>query len=63
MRRKKKMLNSRPAPVPVEYRSEICASCPIGCEHPFRLYGCPYGLFDEDEINDVLTAPTVDIKK
>lgn len=48
--KRKKIKCSSPAPVPFEYRSEICASCPLGCEQLFRLDGCPYGFFDEDEI-------------
>ena len=38
------------APVPPEYRSDLCSSCPVGCEQPFRPDGCPYGFFEEDEI-------------
>ena len=25
-----------PRSVPSEYRSDLCASCPVGCEQPFR---------------------------
>ena len=37
-------------PVPPEYRSDLCVSCPVGCEQPFRPDGCPYVFFEEDEI-------------
>lgn len=47
MRKKRKI--SPPEPVPPEYRSDLCASCPVVCEKPFRPDGCPYGIFEEDE--------------
>ena len=47
MKREKNKHRQPLQPVPMNYRSDLCAECVFGCDEPFRPSECPYDFFQE----------------